>query len=70
MTKQELKEKIAKNAASTWCRCFTCDKFIRDTTAKCDKGKLLACHQWYAGYRTALLALDDDRVEELINMEE
>lgn len=56
------KEKIAINAANTWCRCFKCDGIIRDTNDKCDKDKLLTCHQWYHGYRTALLALDDDRV--------
>lgn len=62
METQELKEKIARNAASTWCRCFKCDKIIRDTNAKCNKYKLITCHQWYDCYRTALLALDDSRV--------
>lgn len=68
MTKQELKDSIARNAASTWSRCFKCDKIIRDTNAKCDKGKLIVCHQWYDGYRTALLALEDDLVKELIDL--
>jgi hypothetical protein len=53
------KEKIAINAANTWCRCFKCDGIIRDTNDKCDKDKLLTCHQWFHGYRTALLALND-----------
>ena len=53
------KEKIAINAANTWCRCFKCDGIIRDSNDKCDKNKLLTCHQWYHGYRAALLALDD-----------
>ena len=28
--KQELKEQIARNAASTWCRCFKCDGRVED----------------------------------------
>lgn len=62
---QELKEKIAKNAASTWCRCFKCDKTVRDIDEfpyPCEKEKLKTCLQWYHGYRTALLALGDDRL--------
>lgn len=70
MTKKELKEKIARGAATEWCRCFKCNGIVRDTNEKCDKDKLLTCLQWYHGYRTAILALEDDRVEELINMEE
>ena len=53
------KEKIAKNAASTWCRCFKCDGVINSTHEKCEKDKLLTCHKWYDGYRTALLAISD-----------
>lgn len=62
---QELKEKIAKNAASTWCRCFKCDKIVRDIDGfpyPCEKDKLKTCLQWYHGYRTALLALGDERI--------
>ena len=62
MEQQELKDKIARNAASGWCRCFKCDGIINDTHTKCDKDKLITCHLWYDGYRTALLALDDSRV--------
>ena len=59
------KEDIARGAANTWCRFFKCDKIIRDTNSPCDKEKLLTCHQWYDGYRTALLALGDERIKEL-----
>lgn len=57
------KEDIARNAASTWCRCFKCDGVIRESHCKCDKKTLTTCLQWYHGYRTALLALGDDRVK-------
>lgn len=63
--KEEIKDSIARNAASGWCRCFKCDKIIRDTNAKCEKDKLITCHQWYDGYRTALLALGDERCQEV-----
>ena len=53
------KEKIAKSAANTWCRCFKCDGVINSTHEKCEKDKLLTCHKWYDGYRTALLAISD-----------
>lgn len=59
---QELKEKIARNAASTWCRCFKCDGELREMNSKCNKDTLHTCHAWYNGYRAALLALDDDRL--------
>ena len=65
-TTNETKEQIARNAANNWCRCFKCDKIIRDTNSPCDKEKLLTCHQWYDGYRTALLALGDERIKELL----
>lgn len=61
---QKLKEQIARNAASGWCRCFKCDGVVNSTRSKCEKEKLLTCHQWYDGYRTALLALDDERVQD------
>ena len=57
--KKELKEKIAVNAANTWCRCFKCDGVVNSTHEKCEKDKLLTCHKWYDGYRTALLAISD-----------
>lgn len=56
------KEKIARNAASEWCRCFKCDEIIRENHCQCDKETLTTCLQWYHGYRAALLALSDDRV--------
>ncbi len=59
---EELKDKIARNAADMWCRCYKCDKIVRDTNTNCDKDRLFTCHQWYNGYRTALLALEDDRI--------
>lgn len=59
---KELKEKIAVNAANEWCRCFKCDGRVNATGYACEKDKMLTCHKWYDGYRTALLALEDDRV--------
>ena len=59
---KELKEKIAVNAANEWCRCFKCDGKVNATGCTCEKDKRLTCHKWYDGYRTALLALEDDRV--------
>ena len=59
---KELKENIAVNAANEWCRCFKCDGRVNDTGCACEKDKRLTCHKWYDGYRTALLALEDDRV--------
>ena len=59
---KELKEKIAVNAANKWCRCFKCDGRVNATGCTCEKDKRLTCHKWYDGYRTAVLALEDDRV--------
>ena len=59
---QKQKEKIAKNAASIWCRCFKCDGVVNETNIKCEKDRLATCLQWYNGYRAALLALDNDRL--------
>ena len=59
---KELKEKIAINAANEWCRCFKCDGRVNATGCVCEKDNLLTCRNWYNGYRTALLALEDDRV--------
>ena len=64
MIKEE-KEKIARNAANIWCRCFKCDGIIRNTHDKCDKEKLLTCHKWYDGYRTALIALEEININDL-----
>ena len=58
----EIKEKIAVNAANEWCRCFKCDGKVNATGCACEKDKRLTCHKWYDGYRTALLALGDDRI--------
>ena len=57
------KEKIARAAATEWCRCWKCDGVVRHSGSKCDKAKLLTCHKWYDGYRTALLALGDAHVK-------
>ena len=65
MTNKELKEKIARSAATEWCRCFKCNGIIRDTNDECEPDKLLTCHQWYDGYRTALLALSDNELYKL-----
>lgn len=66
---QELMELVAKTAACTWCRCYKCDKIIRefeDTQITCDKSNLITCHQWYDGYRTAMIALSDERIKKLL----
>ena len=68
MTSQELKEKIAMNAASTWCRCFKCDGKVRETGCACEKDTRLTCTHWYHGFRTAILALGDDRLEEYLKL--
>lgn len=59
---KKLKEQIAVNAANMWCRCFKCDGVVMPSCSKCEKEKRLTCHKWYDGYRTALLALEDDKV--------
>ena len=59
-------EQIAISAANNWCRCYKCDKIIRDTKTTCDKSKLITCHQWYDGYRTAMIALSDERIKKLL----
>ena len=64
MIKEE-KEKVARNAANIWCRCFKCDGIIRNTHGKCNKEKLLTCHNWYDGYRTALIALEEININDL-----
>ena len=64
MIKEE-KDKIARNAANIWCRCFKCDGIIRNTHDKCNKEKLLTCHKWYDGYRTALIALEEININDL-----
>ena len=61
-----LQESIARNAASTWCRCFKCDGIINETGQKCDKANLYTCRKWYNGYRTAILAVTDLRIAETI----
>lgn len=60
---QELKEAIARNAASGWCRCHKCNGTINETGRQCVKVAAQTCSQWYDGYRAALLALDDERIE-------
>lgn len=62
----ELIESVAKSAANNWCRCYKCDKIIRDTHIVCDKSNLITCHQWYDGYRTAMMALNDERIKKLL----
>lgn len=63
---RELMELVAKSAANNWCRCYKCDKIIRGTNILCDKENLLTCHQWYDGYRTAMMALGDERIKKLL----
>ena len=65
MTDKELKEQIARNAATTWCRCYKCDGIVNETKTICGKDRQFTCLQWYNGYRTALLALGDERIKEL-----
>ena len=59
MTRED-KDKIARNAASTWCRCF-CDGIVKSTNTLCDSNKEImeTCSKWHDGYRTAMIALED-----------
>ena len=52
----EIKKKIAHNAASEWCNCYKCDGFINETGEKCAKPGA-TCWKWYDGYRTAMIAI-------------
>lgn len=52
-------DQIARDAASTWCRCFKCDGTVNETHEKCDKEHCRTCLKWYNGYRTAKIALSD-----------
>ena len=62
---KELQDKIARDAATDWCRCFKCDKKLRDcNNVDCQKPNA-TCNQWYHAYRGALLALEDERCKEL-----
>ena len=63
---RELMELVAKSAANNWCRCYKCDEIIRGTQTTCNEEKLLTCHQWYDGYRTAMIALSDERIKKLL----
>lgn len=58
MTTEE-RERIARSAASDWCRCFKCDGFINETGEKCAKPGA-TCWKWYDGYKTALIALEKE----------
>lgn len=62
---QEEKEKIARSAANTWCRCFKCDGIIRTTHDKCEKDRLVTCHKWYDGYKTAFIALEECNINNI-----
>ena len=57
------REKIARGAATTWCRCFKCDGIINATKSKCDQSKLITCLKWYNSYRACMIALADPRVK-------
>jgi len=61
---KEQREKIARNAASVWSRCFKCDGTVNETGLKCEKPNC-TCLKWFDGYKTALIAFDYvDRHEE------
>lgn len=47
-------DEIARASATEWCRCYKCDKIVHNLV-----NELAACHQWYNGYRTALI-LDNE----------
>ena len=53
-------EKIAHEAASTYCRCSKCNGINRDTGLNCvkDDCRNLTCNQYFIGYETALIALE------------
>ena len=57
---QDIKERKARNAAVEWCRCFKCNGTVNETGEKCDWDHFRTCLKWYNGYRTAMLALEDD----------
>ena len=70
MSKEVLIEQIARGAANDWCRCFKCDKKLRDcNNTDCMKPNA-TCNQWYHAYRGALLALEDKRVESIFKKED
>lgn len=52
-------DEIARNAASTWCRCFKCDGIINGDSRECDKPHLLTCGQWYDSFRASKLAISE-----------
>lgn len=52
----EIKKKIAHNAASVWCNCYKCDGVVNETGLRCDK-PVATCSQWRDGYRTAMIAI-------------
>lgn len=54
---REERDKIARNAASVWCRCFKCDGIVNDTNLKCEK-PCSTCTKWYDAYKGALIAME------------
>lgn len=60
---QERKERIARGAASEWCKCYQCNcKLPNGNIKDCHKPNA-TCDKWYNAYSGALLALDE--VEEV-----
>ena len=63
---QELKESIARSAASAWCRCYKCDGIVNATGLKCEKPDR-ACWKWYDAYKGARIAIDKLRPQQDID---
>ena len=51
-------EKIAHEAASTYCRCSRCNGVNPDMGTNCCKERSLTCNRYFIGYETALIALE------------
>ena len=52
-------EKIAHEAASTYCRCSRCNGVNPDMVTNCCKERSLTCNRYFIGYETALIALEE-----------
>ena len=51
-------EEIAHEAAYQHCRCTNCNGINHDTGSNCDKSRMYVCNLYWAGYHTAIDALE------------
>lgn len=63
----EEREKIARSAASDWCRCFKCDGIVNETGKKCEK-PCATCWKWFDGYKTSLIALEKHKEQKPVEI--